>query len=187
MPMPSRSIPNTQDQYGRSCATVCICGQTSNRTNAGRAITPFMFNKEEYCVSVPEFIVMHVLNVSKYACDEDGVEYPSAMDFYCCSNTHDPDQDRFEDPYRHDFIHAINHVAHRKLARHHLDPYQHATFHCGIIRHNMGEEEANPALELAMEYAGALGTIIFDESCQLQDLTEAQIGRNQFAVDVAVD
>ena len=38
-----------------------------------------------------------------------------------------------------------------------------------------------------MEYAGALGTIIFNESCRLHDLTEAQIGRNQFAVDVAVD
>ena len=38
-----------------------------------------------------------------------------------------------------------------------------------------------------MEYAGALGTIIFDESCRLRDLTEAQVGRNQFAVDVAVD
>ena len=51
----------------------------------------------------------------------------------------------------------------------------------------MGEEEANPMLELAMEYAGALGTIIFDESCRLHDLTEAQVGRNQFAMDVAVD
>ena len=38
-----------------------------------------------------------------------------------------------------------------------------------------------------MEYAGALGTIIFDESCRLHDLTEAQVGRNQFAMDVAVD
>ena len=38
-----------------------------------------------------------------------------------------------------------------------------------------------------MEYAGALGTIVFNESCCLRDLTEAQIGRNQFAVDVAVD
>ena len=33
-----------------------------------------------------------------------------------------------------------------------------------------------------MEY-----TIIFDESCRLCDLTEAQVGRNQFAVDIAVD
>ena len=109
------------------------------------------------------------------------------MDFYHHSNTHDPDQDGFEDLYRRNFIHTISRVACRKLARHHLDPYQRAAFRRGIIHHNTGEEEANPTLELAMEYAGALGTIIFDESCRLQDLTEAQVGRNQFAVDVAVD
>ena len=109
------------------------------------------------------------------------------MDFYRRSNTHDPDQDRFEDLYRRDFIHAISQVARRKLACHHLDPYQHAVFRRGIIRHNTGEEEADPTLELAMEYAGALGTIIFDESCCLHDLTEAQVGRNQFAMDVTVD
>ena len=51
----------------------------------------------------------------------------------------------------------------------------------------MGEEEADPTLELTMEYARALSTIVFDESCHLHDLTEAQVGRNQFAVDVAVD
>ena len=38
-----------------------------------------------------------------------------------------------------------------------------------------------------MEYAGALGTIIFDESCRLRNLTEAQVGCNQFAIDMAVD
>ena len=108
------------------------------------------------------------------------------MDFYRHSNTHDPDQDGFEDLYRHDFIHAISRIARRKLARHHLDPYQRATFHHGIVCYNTGEEEANPMLELAMEYAGALGTIIFDESCHLCNLTEAQVGRNQFAVDAAV-
>ena len=109
------------------------------------------------------------------------------MDFYHCSNTHDPDQDGFEDLYRQDFIHAISRVACRKLAWHHLDLYQRAAFRRGIIRHNMGEEEANPTLELAMEYAGALGTIIFDESCHLRDLTEAQVGCNQFTMDMAVD
>ena len=109
------------------------------------------------------------------------------MDFYRRSNTHDLDQDGFEDLYSCDFIHAISHVARRKLAHHHLDPYQRAVFHCGIICHNTGEEEANPTLELAMEYSGALGTIIFDESCRLRDLTEAQVGRSQFAVDIAVD
>ena len=38
-----------------------------------------------------------------------------------------------------------------------------------------------------MEYTGALGTIIFDESCRLRDLTEAQIGRNQYATDVELE
>ena len=38
-----------------------------------------------------------------------------------------------------------------------------------------------------MEYAGALSTIVFNELCRLRDLTEAQVGRNQFAMDVAVD
>ena len=109
------------------------------------------------------------------------------MDFYCHSNTHDRDQDSFEDLYRGNFIHAISHVACRKLACHHLDPHQRAAFCRGIVRHNMGEEEANPTLELAMEYTGVLGTIIFNESCCLCDLTEAQVGQNQFAVDVAVD
>ena len=66
------------------------------------------------------------------------------MDFYRCSNTHNPDQDGFEDLYRCDFIHAISRVARRKLSRHHLDPYQRAAFRCGIIRHNTGEEERDP-------------------------------------------
>ena len=38
-----------------------------------------------------------------------------------------------------------------------------------------------------MEYAGALGTIVFDESCRLCDLTEAQVGRNQYATDVELE
>ena len=109
------------------------------------------------------------------------------MEFYRRSNTHDPDQDGFKDLYRRDFIHAISHVARCKLGCHCLDPYQRAAFRCGIVRYNTGEEEANPMLELAMEYAGALSTIVFNESCRLRDLTEAQVGRNQFAVDVAVD
>ena len=109
------------------------------------------------------------------------------MDFYRRSNTHDLDQDGFEDLYHHDFIHAISRVARRKLSRYHLDPYQCTAFRRGIVYHNTGEEEANPMLELAMEYAGALGTIIFNELCRLRDLTEAQVGRNQFAVDIVVD
>ena len=123
----------------------------------------------------------------QYARDEEGQEYPPANDFYRRSNTHDPDQDRFEDLYRADFIHVISRVARRKLRRHHLDPYQCAAFRCSVVRHNTGEEESNPTLELAMEYAGALGTIVFDESCRLRDLMEAQVGRNQYATDVELE
>ena len=109
------------------------------------------------------------------------------MDFYRWSNTHDLDQDGFEDLYCRNFIHAISRVACRKLSRHHLDPYQHAAFRRGIVHYNMGEEEQDPTLELAMEYAGALGTIVFDKSCRLRDLMEAQIGRNQYATDVELE
>ena len=38
-----------------------------------------------------------------------------------------------------------------------------------------------------MEYAGALGTIVFDKSCRLRDLTEAQVGRNQYTTDVELE
>ena len=81
----------------------------------------------------------------------------------------------------------ISRVACCKLACHHLDPYQRAAFCRGIVHYNTGEEEADSMLELAMEYSGALGTINFDELCRLRDLMEAQVGRNQFAMDVAVD
>ena len=115
------------------------------------------------------------------------MEYPSAHEFYRCSNTHNPNKDGFEDLYCHDFIHAISWVVRCKLAHHCLNPYQCATFCHGIIYHNTGKEEADPTLELAMEYASALGTIIFNKSCHLCDLTEAQVWCNQFTMDVAVD
>ena len=51
MPSSSCTIPGTQDQFGRGRAAVRIRGQAGNRTNTGRAITPFMFNEEGYRVS----------------------------------------------------------------------------------------------------------------------------------------
>ena len=38
-----------------------------------------------------------------------------------------------------------------------------------------------------MEYAGALGTIVFDGSCHLLDQTKVVVGENQFTMDVVVD
>ena len=60
MPSSSCTIPGTQDQYGRGRATVRVRGQTGNRTNAGRAIIPFMFNEEGYRISAPR--------VRRYTC-----------------------------------------------------------------------------------------------------------------------
>ena len=64
MPMSARTIPGTQDQFGRGRAAVRVRGQTGNRTNAGRAITPFMFNEEGYRISPFESIVPRVLTGS---------------------------------------------------------------------------------------------------------------------------
>ena len=63
MLMSACTIPGTQDQYGRGRAAVHVRGQAGTRTNAGRAIMPFMFNEEEYCVSCLVSIVTCVLNV----------------------------------------------------------------------------------------------------------------------------
>ena len=52
MPSSSHTIPGTVNHMGIGCAAIHIRGQTSNRTNAGRAITPFMYNEEEYCVTL---------------------------------------------------------------------------------------------------------------------------------------
>ena len=63
MLMSAHTIPGTQDQYGRGRAAVRVRSQTGTRTNAGRAITPFMFNEEGYRVSASLFVVARVLNV----------------------------------------------------------------------------------------------------------------------------
>ena len=64
MPMSARTIPGTQDQYGQGHAAVRVHGQAGTRTNAGHAITPFMFNEEEYRVSPSTIFIAHVLNIS---------------------------------------------------------------------------------------------------------------------------
>ena len=56
MPMSAHTIPSTQDQYSRGRTAVCVRGQAGTRTNASRAITPFMFNEEGYRVSLPSLL-----------------------------------------------------------------------------------------------------------------------------------
>ena len=63
MPMSARTIPGTQDEFGRGHAAVRVRGQAGVRTNEGRAITPFMFNEEGYRVSPLKFLSTRVLNL----------------------------------------------------------------------------------------------------------------------------
>ena len=59
MPSSSRTIPGTVNHLGIGHAAIRVHGQAGNHTNAGQAITPFMYNKEEYCVS-PLCLMFHV-------------------------------------------------------------------------------------------------------------------------------
>ena len=62
--MSACTIPGTQDQYGRGRTTVRVRGQAGTHTNAGHAITSFMYNEEGYRVSSSRLVVIRVLNVS---------------------------------------------------------------------------------------------------------------------------
>ena len=44
----SHIIPSSINQLGIGRAAVHVQGQTRHRTSQGRAITPFMYNEEEY-------------------------------------------------------------------------------------------------------------------------------------------
>ena len=51
MPSSFCTIPGSTNHLSISCAAVHIWGQTGHHTNQGWAITPFMYNEEEYHVS----------------------------------------------------------------------------------------------------------------------------------------
>ena len=51
MPSSSCTTPGTINHLGIGRAAIRVHGQSGTCTNQGRAITPFMFNEEEYRVS----------------------------------------------------------------------------------------------------------------------------------------
>ena len=51
MPSSFRTIPSTTNHLSIGCAAIRVRGQAGSCTNQGWAITPFMFNEEEYRVS----------------------------------------------------------------------------------------------------------------------------------------
>jgi len=59
---------------------------------------------------------------------------------------------------------AAGRVGRRKLNRMETGPYQRALLNCGITTKVDAEDERVPVLQQAMEYTGAVGTMVMDEA-----------------------
>jgi len=107
--------------------------------------------------------------------DPNSVPYPEAQDFYERSLKIWPEEG-FEDLFRDDFIRASSHVARRKLDQMETGPYQRALLRRGITTKVDVEDERNPVLQQAMEYVGAVGTMVMDELAYVHERTETGLG-----------
>jgi len=85
-------------------------------------------------------------------------------------------EEGFEDLYRDDFIMASGRVARRKLDRLATGPYQRALLRRGVTTKVDTEDERVPVLQQAMEYAGAVGTMVMDELAYVHENTERGMG-----------
>jgi len=71
---------------------------------------------------------------------------------------------------------ASGHVARRKLDRLATGPYQRALLRHGVTTKVDVEDEQEPILQKAMEYAGAVGTMVMDELAYVHERTETGMG-----------
>jgi len=85
-------------------------------------------------------------------------------------------EEGFEDLYRDDFIMAAGRVSRRKLNRLETGPYQRALLRRGVTKKVDVEDERIPVLQQAMEYTGAVGTMVMDELAYVHERTEAGMG-----------
>ena len=90
---------------------------------------------------------------------EEGVPYPDAQSYYDRSSVAWP-KEGFEDLFRDDFIMASGRVARRKLDRLATSPYQRTLLRRGVTKKVDVEDERVPVLQQAMEYSGAVGTMV---------------------------
>jgi len=67
-------------------------------------------------------------------------------------------------------------VARRKLDRLATGPYQRALLRRGVTTKVNAEDEKVPVLQQAMEYTGAVGTMVMDELAYVHERTEAGMG-----------
>jgi len=85
-------------------------------------------------------------------------------------------EEGFEDLFRDDFIMAAGRVSRRKLNRLETGPYQRALLRRGVTKKVDVEDERVPVLQQAMEYAGAVGTMVMDEVAYVHERTERGMG-----------
>jgi len=71
---------------------------------------------------------------------------------------------------------ASGRVARRKLDRLATGPYQRALLRRGVTTKVDAEDEREPVLQKAMEYAGAVGTMVMDELAYVHERTEVGMG-----------
>jgi len=71
---------------------------------------------------------------------------------------------------------AAGRVSRRKLNRLDTGPYQRALLRRGVTKKVDVEDERVPVLQQAMEYAGAVGTMVMDEVAYVHERTEAGMG-----------
>jgi len=71
---------------------------------------------------------------------------------------------------------ASGRVARRKLDRLATGPYQRALLRRGVTSRVDAEDERVPVLQQAMEYAGAVGTMVMDELAYVHENTEQGMG-----------
>jgi len=85
-------------------------------------------------------------------------------------------EEGFEDLFRDDFIMAAGRVSRRKLNRLETGPYQRALLRRGVTKKVDVEDEWIPVLQQAMEYTGAVGTMVMDEVAYVHERTEKGMG-----------
>src|SRR5258708_21920614 len=98
--------------------------------------------------------------------------YPSEIDVYRRSNTHNPDDDGFFDLGLRDFLVANRRVAHRRLDRLSVTPYQSGLLSRGAQHRLESREPYNMVLEAALGYTASCSIAAFDEVASVFERTD---------------
>jgi len=97
-----------------------------------------------------------------------------AQDFWTRSLVTWP-KEGFDNLYRDDFINTVGWVSRQKLEQLEMGPYQCTLLKRGVTKRRDVEDEDQPILTQAMEYAGAVGTMVLNKLAHIHKKVEASI------------